>query len=50
VNWTHNLKVLGSNIDLSKILDGNGEHFKAMTRSIPAPSSGSFVEKIRKYK
>jgi hypothetical protein len=35
-----------SHLVLSKILDGNG--LKAMPGSIPAPNSGSFMEKIRK--
>ncbi len=40
------LKVVGSNLVLSRILDGNG--LKAMSELIPAPNFGSFVEKIRK--
>jgi hypothetical protein len=35
---------------LSKILDGNGLCQKAMPGSIPAPNSGSILEKIRKIK
>jgi hypothetical protein len=42
-NWTHDLKVVGLNLVLSKILDGNG--LKAMPGLIPAPYSGSFMEK-----
>jgi hypothetical protein len=37
---------VGSNLVLSKILDGNG--LKAMLVLIPAPNSGSIMEKIRK--
>jgi hypothetical protein len=36
--------VVGSNLVLSIILDGNGQHLKAMPGSIPAPNSGSFEE------
>jgi hypothetical protein len=38
-NSTHDLKVVGSNLVSSNILDRNG--VKAMPESIPAPSSGS---------
>jgi hypothetical protein len=34
---------VGSNLVLSIILDGNGQHLKAMPGSIPAPNSSSFV-------
>jgi len=47
VNSTHNLKVEGSNLVSSKILDGNG--VKAMPGSIPAPNSGSSDNK-KKYR
>jgi hypothetical protein len=36
--------VEGSNLVLSIILDGNGQHLKAMPESIPAPNSASVEE------
>jgi hypothetical protein len=40
---THDQKIVASNLVSSKQLDGNG--FKAMPGSIPAPNSGSFENK-----
>ncbi len=37
-NLTHDLKVVGLNLNSSNILDGNG--VKAMPDLIPAPNSG----------
>jgi len=44
-NSTHDQKVVGSNLESSEMLDGNG--VKAMPGSILAPNSG-WLEKIRK--
>jgi len=40
---THDLKVVGSKLVSSKLLDGN--EVKAMPGSIPSPNSGSFENK-----
>jgi hypothetical protein len=45
VQWladsTYSLKVVGSNLVSSKILDGNG--FKSIPGFIPAPNSSNFI-------